>query len=335
MEGQTPPPPAGWELTTSGTSFKVDGQAKFLVFISYFDALHESTPNLISDFQYLKSKGIDGIRIFPNWWRYTSEYYPNTPFYFAQDTLIAPDGNLRSGPLTKLLEVLNLAKSWGLIVDLSFSAETVRDCPADNCLSINYDSTLDLTPLRDGVVALATVLSNAGSAYKHVFFDIQNESDKPSNGPRDKRPLTAYPLDVRGIVQAIHAVDWHIIVTASLSGDTLTSDARSFAGSSWLDAIAWHEKRRANWWDYTHDRVVELLGQGIPVYLQEPEPYGDDDWQLEGIKTNVSNAYYSAAAAWCFHTRMGYYLTGSTLQSHLKPDEVSFLNALKDRLPDR
>ncbi len=63
--------------------------------------------------------------------------------------------------------MLNLAKQWGLIVDLSFSAESVGYCPADNCHGgdgYTDVSSLNLAPLRNGLVALATVLSNAGSA---------------------------------------------------------------------------------------------------------------------------------------------------------------------------
>jgi hypothetical protein len=332
---QTPPPPVNLDLTVSGQRFKVDGQTRFLVFVSYFDALHASTLALNSDFSYLKSKGVDGIRILPNWWRYASTYPSSGGMYFAQDTLIAPDGGLRSGPLTKLLDVLNLAKRWGLIVDLSFSAETVRECPADNCLSTKHDSTLDLARFRDGLVALAKALNGAGSGYTHVFFDIQNESDKPSNGPRDKRPLASYPLEVKGIVQAIHAVDRRMIVTASLSGGTTTADAKRFAGAASLDIVAWHEPRDPTWWNDTAARVSELRDQGIPVYLQEPEPAGDRAWTLAGIKANVSNAYDAGAAAWCFHTRTGFYLTGSNLQSHLSPDEVSFLDSLRNLMPDR
>jgi hypothetical protein len=336
-EGQVPH--GDMELTISGTHFKVDGQTRFLVFISHFDALRESSSNLSSDFRYLKSKGVDGIRIFPNWWRYAGEYDGiNSELYFAQDTLIDPSGNLRSGPLTKLLEVLTLAKQWGLIVDLSFSAETVGDCPADNCrkgdswLDI---SSLDMAEFRSGLAALATVLSNGGSAYKHVFFDIQNESDKNTNGPTNKRPLINYVTAVKNAVLAIHGIDPHIIVTASVSGDTLTSATKTFASGSSLDLIAWHEKRRSSWWSYTTTRVGELLSAGVPVYLQEPEPFGDDDWTLAGIKQNVSAAYSSGAAAWCFHTRSGFHLSDAGLESHLATAEKSFLDALVAELEDR
>jgi hypothetical protein len=326
------------ELTISGTHFKVDGQTRFLVFISHFDAPRESTSNLISDFQYFKSKGVDGIRIFPNWWRYVTEYQAGyNEVYYPQDTLIDPDGNLRSATLTKLLEVLNLAKQWNLIVDLSFSAETVGYCPQDNCHAGDPDiSSLNLVRFRNGLVALATVLSNAGSAYKHVFFDIQNEANKLENGPRYRRPFVNYALDVRSIVQAIHAVDWHIIVTCSVSGDYETWETKPFAGTAWLDAIAWHEKRQTSWWESTGGWVGELLQQGLPVYLQEPAPQETNGvWTREGIGHNVRNAYDNAAAAWCFHTRTSFHLSDNSLMLHLSPEEAGFLDDLPGWVPGR
>ena len=308
------------------------------MFISYFDALHESANNLASDFAYLENKGVDGIRILPNWWRYSGEYPGPDGFFYAQDTLIAPDGSLRSAPLTKLLKVLDLAKQWGLIVDLSFSAESVGYCPADNCHGGGGHadiSSLNLAPLRNGLVALATVLSRAGSAYKHVFFDLQNESDKRSNGPRDRRPLADYPLDVRSIVQAVHAVAPHIIVTASMSGDSSTTAAKRFADNAWLGAIAWHERRDSAWWNNTSRWVTELRAQGLPVYLQEPAPSDHSAWTPSGIKASLLSAYNSGAAAWCFHTRRSFHLSDKSLRLHLLPADADFLDALTGVLPDR
>ena len=54
-------------LAVQGNHFAIDGQGKFLLFASYFDAMHASSQTLDTDFQYLREKGFDGIRIFPNW----------------------------------------------------------------------------------------------------------------------------------------------------------------------------------------------------------------------------------------------------------------------------
>jgi hypothetical protein len=56
------------ELGIDEEMFTVNGTPQFLVFVSYFDAMDVSATNLHSDFAYLRSKGVDGVRIFPNWW---------------------------------------------------------------------------------------------------------------------------------------------------------------------------------------------------------------------------------------------------------------------------
>ena len=58
-------------LGISGNRFTLNGQPKFLVLSGYWDGLDASNPS--ADLNWLKSKGFDGIRIFPNLW----DYCPN------------------------------------------------------------------------------------------------------------------------------------------------------------------------------------------------------------------------------------------------------------------
>ena len=308
------------------------------MFVSYFDALRASPGTLRSDLAYLKEKGVDGVRVFPNWWRYDGEYSQDRPYYFAQDTLMAPDGSLRRGPLSRFLDVLDVAGQNGLAVDVSFSAESVGSCPADDCRGgPGYAdiSSLDLAHLRVGLAACARVLTGPGSAHRHVLVDIQNESDKDTNGPIDRRPLSNDPGAVRALADTIHAVDPRLLVTASLGGATPASSAIRFASAAGLDVLAWHEPRETRWWDFTAARLAALRGSGFPAYLQEPEPHGDADWTRQGITANVVSAFNSGAAAWCLHTRAGFHLGDRSLQSQLAPDEAAFLDGLKGVLPDR
>ena len=57
-------------LSIQGDHFALNGQAKFLVLAGYFDGLDAG--NVGADLDYLKSKGIDGVRVFPNWWDYSN-----------------------------------------------------------------------------------------------------------------------------------------------------------------------------------------------------------------------------------------------------------------------
>ncbi len=65
----------GPSVATQGDHFAVNGQGRFLLFISYFDAMRRAgsshdisgVPNgdVDTDFGYLRQLGYDGIRIFP------------------------------------------------------------------------------------------------------------------------------------------------------------------------------------------------------------------------------------------------------------------------------
>jgi hypothetical protein len=325
--------PNALELAVSGNHFTVNGTAKFLVFVSYFDALDVSHANLHSDFAYLKGKGIDGVRIFPLWWRMDAPY--DAMKYFAQDTLIDPSGNLRSDRMTKFLEVLASAKEERLLVDVSFSSEAVGYCPPnDNC---QYDSgiaSLTLSEFTTALEAITTVLSNGGSAYKHVLFDIQNEANKDSNGPVGTRPLSDGQVDA--IAEAVHAIEPNLPVTASLSSGFDAVDAAGWANSAEIDVATWHENRDPGWWNYT-GTWVDLMQSitDLPVYLQEPAPYGDSAWgdpQDQGVVINAQEAKGHGAAAWCFHTRASQWLNGSTLYNRMDPVERAVLDALATAL---
>src|SRR3989344_5885427 len=98
--------------------FSASGQAKFLVLAGYFDGM--DAPNPSADLTYLKSKGFDGIRIFPNWWNELS------PLVSDSDPLITSDGSLDQSKLNKLISIIDAANSMGLIVDISFAREVVE-----------------------------------------------------------------------------------------------------------------------------------------------------------------------------------------------------------------
>src|SRR5262245_17341856 len=51
-------------LSVQGDRLLVDGAPKFIVFTSYFGAM--AAANVPADVKYIRSKGFDGIRIWPN-----------------------------------------------------------------------------------------------------------------------------------------------------------------------------------------------------------------------------------------------------------------------------
>ena len=60
-------------LAVQGDHFTVDGNARFLTFVTYFDALNVPDDRLQIDFNNLKNAvHVDGVRIMPNWWAGTT-----------------------------------------------------------------------------------------------------------------------------------------------------------------------------------------------------------------------------------------------------------------------
>ncbi len=305
-------------LGTGNYQFVVDGAPGFKVFVSYFDALDQSRPNVNTDLAYLAGKGVNGIRIFPNWWDVSLDGsgYPKAPYSLDTDTLCDAHGDLHRGTLTTLLGVLDDAKEKGLLVDISMAAETV--------------SGLTLAEYTKCLKDLTRALANGGSAYRHVFIDVQNEYDNADTGPSDGSPLT--DSQVAALVAAIKAIDPSRLVTASLSSDVLSSSVDGKADNANVDILAWHEPRVNRYWKKTRTNVRNLDDGGLPVYLQEPARLPENYINAAAYAANVYNAKNAYADAWTMHNAGSFELGSSTLQDNLQDEEKHFLDCLAEAL---
>jgi hypothetical protein len=304
-------------LSVQNNYFLVNGQPKFLVFISYFDALDSANPR--ADFQYFRAIGIDGIRVFPNWWTWNNGT-------FAGDTLMRPDGSLEPTTVQRMRTLLDTAQQEGLIVDISFSAETVSWNNTGDQGGPNGPAQLNYDYLRVAMIAAAQQFIG----YRGVLFDLQNESN--IHGPLGSALNNA---QVAQLKQDVHNVDPNRIVTASMSqdwnvlnsGQATLIDQRVQTG---LNVVAYHEPRDVNQF-YTLSRAQAVISRlavhGKPVYLQEPIRWRQftnlPEYQITAaqFREAVNNAKRAGAAAWCFHQHEGwsvrpegFYLNGTTLQ---------------------
>jgi RHS repeat-associated protein len=322
-------------LAIQGDHFTVDGQARFLTFLSYFDAMRATS--LAGDFAFIKTDaGFDGVRIFPNWWHYNGT--PSGCPSAANDTLFANNGSIRgdngdvdppSGPLLRLHEVLRAAQAQRLIVDLSFARETVP-APGD----------LDVAEYTQALRRIAFLLRE----YRNVLIDIQNERDNGSAAMH----LTWE--QVRAIKTAIKEVDPTRVVTASNAGDvpaiagitpaTPNGDVSGAGGAtgftllSEVDVVAYHDPRVAGWQDRTTEVVQQLRRiaevSAKPVYLQEPTRWRNQTNSCGGAETTLQSdpdpahfrtalqrAKEAGAAAWTFHTQRAFRLATGSLQQRI------------------
>lgn len=278
-------------LAVQGNRFIVDGQARFLTLVTYFDALDVPDGQLETDFWALRNAvHIDGVRIMPNWWEQTSRSSGRT---FAANTVMLPGGAINEAQWARLVYILGRARAHGLIVDVSWTAETVN--------SIDYGQYR---------AALGEVTRRLRSpAFNHVMFDLQNESEL--NNP--VRPGTRRGLDeneVRDLTSHMHQQDPGRIVMASRSSRN-PGGAAAIAASTGQDVVAWHEPRDLDWYTAVEANVAALRASGKPVYLQEPPKPEDRDPLFPGwaILQAAQAAKRAGAAAWCYHNSAGQWMS--------------------------
>src|SRR5262249_17434357 len=150
------------------------------------------------------------------------------------------------------------------------------------------------------------------------------------------RPLAA--ADVAAIAAAIKRVAPSRIVTASNAPGTTPAAAAQFTTDTGLDVTAYHDDRVPNWYDRARPApiVTALKANGRPVYLQEPArfPFPSTD-RADYFRLARANAKRLGAAAWCYHTDLGFDLRSAPfrdlLRSRQEPD-WAFVTSLVTRV---
>lgn len=293
-------------LGVSGPSFTVAGEPRFLLFVSYFDAMrrvcadvtgdcHGREGDIDADLAYFKRHGIDGIRIFPNWYHYASGAKANDDALFT----VRGDGpgpaRIRPAKLRVLRHVLDRAAAHGLLVDLTFTSDTIAGLSFED-----YGAQI-------GEVTAAL----AGQA-PHVLFDMNNEFPRWTTRDEMKRILVGH----------IRPSDPDRIVTASSDSGSVSAakagESAAFIGEGDARFVAaYHDGRdRERWFqDGTVRQVVADLrgavGPARPIYLQEPMPVSRFCDSCQGVfdatpgraRAAARAAEAAGAAAWTFHTR--------------------------------
>ena len=295
-------------LGVDGGSFTVGGRPQFLFIVSMFDALREAGRGtgagsaLDSDFAYLHDAvHADGIRVMPNWWKGGDGRTPQ----FSPDSLFDPDridGHwARAAQLRSMHDLLDAAARHQLVVDVTFTRETMRTRSGALMTAGEYQ--------RSVIAAI-----DALASHDNVMFDVQNEySCAHVPGAPDTPVLPA------GIVAQIRqGVSASYLVTASPCGDPgavaqATHDLR-------LSSVAYHD-RSAGW---ATDRVIASAidvmraKTKVPIYYQEPQKF-EDEPNPSAFEAAAQAARRHGAAAWTFHTSAGY---------NLQPAGVTFRGRL-------
>ncbi len=289
----TPAHAVAQTLSVQGDRFAVDGQPRFLLFVSYFDGLHRPATALIDeDLQYLKEKGVEGIRVFPDW------HVPR---------LMDQHGAVNASRLESLLTLVERAALKGMMVDLSFDPSLAGITSVD---AFRHGRNGE-----GGLTRIAQALHEARR--RNVIFDLCNEWDLH---------CAAFGMaGLQAVKNAIKAVDpARLVVVSARAEDQAVSFVKDFG----FDAVTYHDPRGHaptrdpldNWATRTGTVVASLkkrLAQS-PIYLQEPsrfvrpdEDRADTDDSAPYYSIAVTNARLSGAAAWTFHTLAGGELSGT------------------------
>lgn len=316
-------------LGTDGEHFTVNGTARFLTLVSYFDAMDAVA--LDDDLARL-ARSVDGVRIFANWWDLGDG---GCRYRFSDRTLFERRGDgsigVRADRLERLEHVLARARYHGLVVDLTFAADPVAGAsklvarpdggvcpPADFVNVVNWP----------GIAAAMgeTARALAGPEYAHVFFDLQNEAGHNYNRATED--------DLRRLVDAVRGADRARLISVSMFNPDADRQAALVKGLG-LSMLNFHDVPRGKGWGTRTARHVkrfraalDRLELRVPIYAGEPDPgaYGSE---LQEFNNALTGARTAGAAAWTFHTRVAYDLRTAPLDTRLDPLTRRVLGALR------
>lgn len=316
------------QIGRRGDVFTINGQAKFLLMVSYFDGLDAGASNWARDFSWLQQRGIDGVRVFPNWWQQVRTCDSNTVVTVSD---AAAPSFVNQGRLDTLKSLISIAGNYNLIVEVALSRETVCGMPAFPALPEAPERQRYLI----GVASLASQLQ----PYSNVIVDLQNEWNVVFGG-EGSVPLS-HVNEIRDAVRSQHPSR---LLVASMDQFGTPSVAASTTVTHGLDALGYHERRDDGSWfgsllrEKIRDLRLALGSTRAPIYLNEPRhwQHGEADpvQNRAEFRAAIREAKYHGAAGWTFHTERSFYLGGHVPQRALidamSAEEANTLATLRE-----
>ena len=312
-------------LAIHGDQFAVNGQSKFLIFVSYFDAMRRAGVDgqgLVTDFAFLGSTNpalpgkVDGIRILPNWWAQPGSR-PST------DSLIDSGGNIRDqGTWDRFVAVLSKAKMYNLLVNVTFTIETIQNPPS----FANYQSGIQKVVSR--------LEGEHPGVYRNVMFDVQNEF----NNHLPEANLDEKYAKVKVLVTAVTTAHEAAVATGSVTNNPrppTPTEAGAYAVTYQLPVVAFHERRTSDSWfqEGTLRAVIADIKSGLgavvkPIALDEPQSWTADPSPGHCTQA-VKWAQKYGAALWTFHTQTNHDLARHTMLAKMTNAEKDEINGLR------
>ncbi len=277
----------------TGDKFMLNSQAQFLVFASYFDGMRAQ--NLSGDLDFLKSGGVNGIRVF-------AIGFPDGSVIF--------DGNgvVDTSSLNQLKAVVDAANSRNMVVDVTFARVV---------------DTTSVSNYKKGVEATIKQFKNNSN----LLFDLQNERNGDSRVFLSEQDT----IELRNNIK--NRVGQNLLLSASMAYGVTPQEAVNFANQG-MDFINFHDGRESDWYSQTADRVGQLKSGGKPSYFGEPNRCYQSpcEWSADNFISAVTGAKGAGGGAWTFHSRASYDLRNSSLKSNYSAAEIDFLDKFKTKL---
>ncbi len=277
---------------------------RIVIFASYFDGLRAKS--LRRDLDFLKSKGINGIRIYLNF-----AYPPNQPFEF----LLLPSGGCRPTGLGRLQTLLAAAAEREMVVDISASRRDIR----------GKGFQMPMEKYRRAWINLSINLKRMG--VDNYILGLENEQNLEHDGQFVMTEPQAALM--RNSIKN-HLPNVPIVASvANVSPGTGAAIARAMGA----DVLGIHDPRIPGWANNTRPFARQCkvaVGEGAKVYLQEPPrvDWGDIVKSPDDFIKALNFARNAKIAGWCFHNAGSFTLSDGSFESKLRPLGKAFLNRL-------
>jgi hypothetical protein len=228
-------------------------------------------------------------------------------------------GNVRANRLQRLIELVNVARSYDITVDLTMAASRY-DHPVAGQIGAQLTAAKALAATFKGDKAIA-------------FIDLGNEHEQAMPGQ-----LT--PAEYDSLASAVLSSDPARALTGSISGTTtFIADkyAKLLKGSKHVTLLAPHFPRKSGWGANEGPNANTLRNllknqHGIqivpPIYLQEParNGYNNQFYPASEFIDADKSAQAAKTMGLCLHTDAGFDLSQKSLMDQLDPEELKVLD---------
>jgi|GEM_PF-4403631 hypothetical protein len=264
--------------------------------ISYYGATGASLAALQGDFQKFAYAGICNVRIWTEW---------GVPVDDVR--VFDKNGNVRPNRMKRLVDLVSIAGSYNVSVDLTMSR------PLFNSLAAHIKAAKSLAMQFKGNPAVA-------------FFDLCNEHEGKINADQ-----------YRQIAEAVIAIDPDRKLTASTSGQVsfiASKYAEILKATPHIHLLTPHFPRVKGWGAKEGPNAKQLanllgnMGTTIPpIYLQEParNAYQGQYYPLSEFVDADKSARASGVTGICFHTGAGFDLLNKPLFDQFDSVEMNLL----------